>query len=38
MGPPIFGQDGPLVKMTLHTKLLLTDDKKTIVWITRQIR
>jgi hypothetical protein len=27
MGPPVFGHDGPLVKMTLHTKLLLTDDK-----------
>jgi hypothetical protein len=26
MGPPGFGHDGPLVKMTLHTKLLLTDD------------
>ena len=32
MGPPIFGQDGPLVRMTLHTKLLLTNDKqKTLV-------
>jgi hypothetical protein len=35
MGPSIFGQDGPLVKMPLHTKLLLTDDKqKTIVSVT----